>query len=152
MFGCCFDHWSVNQTVNEFSSLHLFLCHCHCLPSHRTDDHISSFVLQNCKCHMSSPFFLWLYFMMLSISILCSTEWKTGEQRIGKNLEGSHHGITEMLFQHFPGESEKNHKTSVIIASFLAQIRTTVLQNPRPQHYHYTYLFTPSSCFLFDKE
>jgi hypothetical protein len=66
--------------------------------------------------------------MMLSISILRSTEWKIGEQRIEKNLERSHHGIIEMLFQHLPGESEKNHKTSVMIASFLAKIGTTVLQ------------------------
>jgi hypothetical protein len=74
------------------------------------------------------PLLFVTYFMMLSISILCSTEWKTGEQRIGKNLERSHHGITEMLFQHLPGEIEKNHKTSVMIASFLAKIGITVLQ------------------------
>jgi hypothetical protein len=29
---------------------------------------------------------------------------------MGKNLEGSSHGLIEVLFHHFPGETEEDHE------------------------------------------
>jgi hypothetical protein len=56
-------------------------------------------------------------------------------------LEGSHHGLIEVLPSDClgGGEGEENHEI-VRIANVSAEIQTECLLNINPEHYHYTKL------------
>jgi hypothetical protein len=54
---------------------------------------------------------------------------------IEKDLEGSSHGLTEILSQHLSGnDTEKPQKTSLEIASALAEIQTEHFPNTSLEH------------------
>jgi hypothetical protein len=48
----------------------------------------------------------------------------TDEQQIRKDLEGSRHGLIEVLFHHLSGRTEEHHEIPVRIAGALTEILT----------------------------
>jgi hypothetical protein len=57
-----------------------------------------------------------------------------GEQRIGQHLDGSDHGLTQIISWHLPQETEKNHeKLPIRIARVPAEIRIEHLTNFKEQ-------------------
>jgi hypothetical protein len=65
------------------------------------------------------------------------------EWLIGKGLEGSGHGLTEIRSQHFPRKTEEKPRNPVSIAGVLAEIRTWQLK-----WYHQTSLFGQRDIFI----
>jgi hypothetical protein len=60
-----------------------------------------------------------------------------GKWRLGKDLEGSVHGITELLLTHLPGEAERTMSYLNQVSGVPAGIRNVTLRNMCRQCYRY---------------
>jgi hypothetical protein len=75
------------------------------------------------------------YSTRLSAAGLCSIEW-WDERCIGKDVEGSSHGIIKVLHGNLPGITEESH-ASAKTDDVLAEIPTKNPQNTSLEHYCY---------------
>jgi hypothetical protein len=55
---------------------------------------------------------------------IVSNDRMINEGRIGKDLEGGFHELTEVIFRNFPGGTEVDHETAIWITGVPVQIRT----------------------------